>query len=266
MPSALRRQRWWKRIGGGWNERQRSARCKTERSGCKDWSTTIVRTRCVSSTRAHAAEYVNEIGQAVRAEGGRLPAKWLDGVLHRLLPSRTPQSAHTSDLVSRSLSQSNSAGKTGLFAEARGAHAIPDLSGSRLAHRLRERRKRSQGGRRSTTRMGLACVGVGRTSTPCSCSATRSAIASGTRPGRRQWLIDEHFARASDKQTVSSGWPAPFGSSSSGERGPIGCPIHLFLLSPHRRLLARSNQFVVLVLAIPGANPFSGVLLPPLRV
>ncbi|HEY6411079.1 MAG TPA: ISKra4 family transposase, partial [Ktedonobacteraceae bacterium] len=33
---------------------------------------------------AHAAEYVNEIGQAVRAAGGRLPTKWLDGVLHRL--------------------------------------------------------------------------------------------------------------------------------------------------------------------------------------
>jgi len=33
---------------------------------------------------AHAAEYVNEIGQAVRAAGGRLPAKWLEVVLHRL--------------------------------------------------------------------------------------------------------------------------------------------------------------------------------------
>jgi hypothetical protein len=33
---------------------------------------------------AHAAEYVNEIGQAVRAAGGRLPAKWLERVLHRL--------------------------------------------------------------------------------------------------------------------------------------------------------------------------------------
>jgi len=33
---------------------------------------------------AHAAEYVNEIGQAVRVAGGRLPAHWLDGVLHRL--------------------------------------------------------------------------------------------------------------------------------------------------------------------------------------
>src|SRR5713101_4611186 len=33
---------------------------------------------------AHAAEYINEIGQAVRAAGGRLPAGWLEGVLHRL--------------------------------------------------------------------------------------------------------------------------------------------------------------------------------------
>src|SRR5213082_1474179 len=33
---------------------------------------------------AHAAEYVNEIGQAVQAAGGRLPAGWLEGVLHRL--------------------------------------------------------------------------------------------------------------------------------------------------------------------------------------
>ncbi len=33
---------------------------------------------------AHAAEYVNEIGQAVQDAGGRLPGKWLEGVLHRL--------------------------------------------------------------------------------------------------------------------------------------------------------------------------------------
>ena len=33
---------------------------------------------------AHAAEYINEIAQAVRAAGGRLPARWLEGVLHRL--------------------------------------------------------------------------------------------------------------------------------------------------------------------------------------
>lgn len=33
---------------------------------------------------AHAAEYVNEIGEAVRATGRHLPARWLQGVLHRL--------------------------------------------------------------------------------------------------------------------------------------------------------------------------------------
>ncbi len=33
---------------------------------------------------AHAAEYISEIGQAVQAAGGRLPAHWLEGVLHRL--------------------------------------------------------------------------------------------------------------------------------------------------------------------------------------
>jgi hypothetical protein len=33
---------------------------------------------------AHAAEYINDIGQAVLAAGGRLPAHWLEGVLHRL--------------------------------------------------------------------------------------------------------------------------------------------------------------------------------------
>jgi hypothetical protein len=32
----------------------------------------------------HAAEYINAIGEAVRAAGGRLPQGWLTGVLHRL--------------------------------------------------------------------------------------------------------------------------------------------------------------------------------------
>jgi hypothetical protein len=33
---------------------------------------------------AHAASAVSDIGEAVRAGGGRLPATWLEGVLHRL--------------------------------------------------------------------------------------------------------------------------------------------------------------------------------------
>ncbi len=33
---------------------------------------------------AHAAEYITEIGQEVTARGGRLPKRWVEGVLHRL--------------------------------------------------------------------------------------------------------------------------------------------------------------------------------------
>lgn len=52
------------------------------------WLQGLVDYHCEDAVRildfAHAAEYINEIGQAVRAAGGRLPAGWLDGVLHRL--------------------------------------------------------------------------------------------------------------------------------------------------------------------------------------
>src|SRR6266516_1232072 len=51
---------------------------------------------------AHAAEYINEIGQAVQAAGGRLPTTWLEGVLHRLKhqgPQRVLQ--HLSWLAAR---------------------------------------------------------------------------------------------------------------------------------------------------------------------
>jgi len=46
---------------------------------------------------AHAAEYVNEIGEAVRATGRHLPPDWLQGVLHRLKhdgPDRVLQHIH----------------------------------------------------------------------------------------------------------------------------------------------------------------------------
>jgi hypothetical protein len=51
---------------------------------------------------AHAAEYVHEIGLAVRAAGGRLPTRWLEGVLHRL-KHQGPQRvlAHLNWLVAR---------------------------------------------------------------------------------------------------------------------------------------------------------------------
>jgi hypothetical protein len=50
----------------------------------------------------HAAEYISAIGEEVRTQGGHLPAKWLDGVLHRLKhdgPSRVLK--HLSWLVER---------------------------------------------------------------------------------------------------------------------------------------------------------------------
>jgi hypothetical protein len=141
----------------------------------------------------------------------------------------------------------------------------PDL-GSRLAHRLRERRKCQQGSGRSPPQGRRHAASVGRTSIPCSCSAMRSVIGSGTRRGGQRWPIDKRFARVGGKQTVSSSWPRPFGSSSSGERGWTGCPTHRSMLPPNLRLRpSRSTQLVVLALAIPGANLFSDALLPPLR-
>lgn len=53
-----------------------------------EWLQGLVDYHCADAVRildfAHAAEYVNQIGEAVRAAGGRLPTAWLDGVLHRL--------------------------------------------------------------------------------------------------------------------------------------------------------------------------------------
>ena len=51
---------------------------------------------------AHAAEYINDIGQAVQSAGGRLPVHWFEGVLHRLKhqgPARVLQ--HLSWLAAR---------------------------------------------------------------------------------------------------------------------------------------------------------------------
>ena len=110
-----------------------------------------------------------------------------------------------------------------------------------------------------------ACAGVGTTSIPCWCCAMRSAIESGSRLGRPRERIGTRCAPSVGKQRASNGSTVPFGSSSFGEYGSIGCLIPLLLLPLHRRLRpsARSNQLIVLALAIPGANPFSDVLLRP---
>jgi hypothetical protein len=52
--------------------------------------------------------------------------------------------------------------------------------------------------------MGQACAGVDRTSIPCWCSGTRSAIGSGTRHGGHRWPSDRPFAHVGGKRTASS--------------------------------------------------------------
>ncbi len=95
----------------------------------------------------------------------------------------------------------------------------------------------------------------------------RSAIGAGTRRGRQHELSDKCCAGVGGKQRVSSVWTVPFGSSSCGEYGCIGCLTPLLLLPSLRRLRpAKSNQRLILALAIPGTNLFSDGLLPPLSV
>src|SRR5438128_7670243 len=101
----------------------------------------------------------------------------------------------------------------------------------------------------------------------CCCCAMRSVIGAGTRRGRQREESDKPSAPVSGTQTASFGWPVPFGPSSSGERGCIGCLTRLFLLPPNlRRRPSPSLQLVVLVLAIPGAGLFSDGLLPAWRL
>jgi hypothetical protein len=53
-------------------------------SGFRALCKVIATMPCAFSTRAHAASYLWEIAKKVREAGGHLPAKWADGVLHRL--------------------------------------------------------------------------------------------------------------------------------------------------------------------------------------
>jgi hypothetical protein len=71
-----------------------------------EWLQGLVDYHCADAVRildfAHAAEYVNEIGQAVRSAGGRLPKHWLEGVLHRLKHQGPPRVlTHLSWLAAR---------------------------------------------------------------------------------------------------------------------------------------------------------------------
>ncbi len=96
---------------------------------------------------AHAAEYVNEIGQAVQAAGGRLPATWLKGVLHRLKhqgPERVLR--HLAWLAARYPHPTIQEKLT--YLQKREAHMqYPMYQAGRLAHWVGECRKCQQAGR-----------------------------------------------------------------------------------------------------------------------
>ena len=133
---------------------------------------------------AHAAEYVNAIGQAVQAAGGRLPARWLEGVLHRLKhqgPERVLK--HLTWLAARY--PSPGVQEKLAYLHKREAHmqyptyqqaGWPIGSGSVDACQ--------QGGRGSTAQRGRHAASSATTSIPCWCCAMRSAIGAGTRRGK----------------------------------------------------------------------------------
>ena len=176
-----------------------------ERCGCKGWWILTVRMRCASWTRAHAAEYVSAIGEAVRAAGGRLPTTWLEGLLHRL-KHQGPQRVLThlawltarypSPLVQEKLSYLQKR-EAQMQYPAYQAAGWPIGSGS----------VESAGHPWSSKHVSKeqACAGVQRTSIPCWGYATRSAIGSGPRRGRHRQLIDERFAQVGGKQRATSG-------------------------------------------------------------
>jgi hypothetical protein len=81
---------------------------------------------CAFWTRAHAAEYVNEIGQAVQAAGGQTAPHVVDRPAPSAQTPGTRPRAQASGLVGRRLTQPTHPREAGLFAEARNAHAVPD--------------------------------------------------------------------------------------------------------------------------------------------
>ena len=108
---------------------------------------------------AHAAEYINDIGQAVQAAGGKLPARWFQGVLHRLKHQGPTRVLRHLRMVGSALSQPTHAGEIDLLTEAGSAHAVSNVPGSGLAHWLRQRGKCEQTRRRSTSQRGRHALG-----------------------------------------------------------------------------------------------------------
>ncbi|HEX6553587.1 MAG TPA: hypothetical protein VF026_12550 [Ktedonobacteraceae bacterium] len=150
---------------------------------------------------APAAEYVNAIGQAVQAAGGRLPAHWLEGVLHGLKPLAF-LAAHFPRPDMQELLSYLQKREAQMQYPTYQADGWPIGSGSvESANKLVVEARLKGAGMRWQ----------GSTSIPCWCCVLRCAIETGSRPGRAHKRIGERSAAASDKPTESLGSAAPGG-------------------------------------------------------
>ena len=117
----------------------------------------------------------------------------------------TNTGAPTPEVVGSALSQPTHAGEIDLLTETGSAYAVSNVPGSGLAHWLRQRGKCEQTRRRSTSQRGRHAASVGTTSILCWCCVMRSAIASGSRPGRPRKHIATRCAPSVAKQRASNG-------------------------------------------------------------
>ena len=211
---------------------------------------------------AHAAEYINDIGQAVQAAGGRLPAALAEGVLHRLKhqgPERVL--THLSWLAARYPSPVMQEKLT--YLQKREAHmqyptyqeaGWPIGSGSvESANKVVvEARLKGAGMRWSR-----------RTSIPCWSCATRSAIAVephlDDNPRTSTCTACERRQAESQQRLSSAFWFLVIWGVRMARLSPPTPKRSL-----QRRLRPPAPHRVVLALVILGTNRFSGVLLLPL--
>ncbi len=195
---------------------------------------------------AHAAEYLNDIGQGVRVAGGRLPVRWFQGVLHRLkhqgqarvlrhlrwLVARYPSSLMQEKLTYLQKREAHMQYPT--YQEAGwpiGSGSVESANKVVVAVRLK----------------GAGMRWCRQNVNPCWCCAMRSVIACGSRPGRPRERIGRRYALSIGKQRANSDWSVLGGSLSSWVYGCIGCLIPQLLLLPRQQLRSSRSHRVSLL-------------------
>jgi hypothetical protein len=152
----------------------------------------------------HAAEYISAIGEAVRAAGGRLPAGWLTGVLHRL-KLRDPTACSNIWPGWRLTTPVPSSRRTcATCRSGKRTCSIPAIS--RRAgplDRAASKAPTSWWSKHGSKEPG--CAGSGTTSIRCWCCATRCAMGAGSRRGRHRERSDTGSVCTTDKPRASSG-------------------------------------------------------------